>query len=252
MGQALVGKIAIITGGGRGIGEAISKRFAQEGAVVVVADNNVETSKKVVSEIKKKGKKALAIQMDVSRSGDAKRLVEETLKEFGQIDILVNNAGVHKRTPFLAISEDEWDWMLNVNLKGPFLCSQMVTREMVKAGKKGKIINICSITAEVAIADQVHYSASKAGVYMLTRSMALELAPYGINVNAVGPGPIRTTITRDRMEDPKQLEWLVGNIPLGRVGEPAEVASAVLFFAGSESDFITGHMLVVDGGWLIK
>ena len=178
--------------------------------------------------------------------------MEETVNHFRGVDILVNNAGVHKRSPFLDISEEEWDWILDVNLKGSFLCSQRVAREMVRAKKKGKIVNIASIAAEAAIANQAHYSAAKAGVYMLTRAMALELAPYGINVNSVGPGPIQTAITRDRFEDPKQLEWLVGNIPLGRVGQPTDIANAVLFLAGPGSDFITGHMLVVDGGWLIK
>ncbi len=252
MRQSLAEKVAIVTGSGEGIGEAICWRLADEGAKVVVSDVNLETTQKVASDMQKKGHHTFAIQGDVSLSEDVRRLVEETINHFGGIDVLVNNAGVHKRAPFLEIPEKEWDWILAVNLKGPFLCSQMVAQEMVKAKKKGKIVNIASISAEVAIANQVHYSASKAGVYMLTRGMALELAPYGINVNSVAPGPIQTAITKDRFEDPKQLEWLVGNIPLGRVGQPTDIADAVLFLAGPESDFITGHMLVVDGGWLIK
>jgi NAD(P)-dependent dehydrogenase (short-subunit alcohol dehydrogenase family) len=252
MGQALVGKVAIVTGGGQGIGEAISIRFAQEGAKVVVSDINPKTAKKVALGIQGRDGEALAIQSDVSKSEDVRRLVKETLTRFGEIDILVNNAGVHKRTPFLDIPEKDWDWMLDINLKGSFLCSKMVAREMVKAKKRGKIVNIASIAAEAAIASQVHYSASKAGVYMLTKGMALELAPYGINVNSVGPGPIQTAILRYRLEDPKQLKLLIRNIPLGRVGQPADIADAVFFLAGPESDFITGHMLVVDGGWLIK
>jgi glucose 1-dehydrogenase len=252
MGDSLAGKVAIVTGGGQGIGEAICWRLANEGAKVIVSDVNPKTSQKVAADIQRTGGKALAIQGDVSNREDVRRLIEETVSQFGGIDILVNNAGVHKRTPFLEIPEREWDWILAINLKGPFLCSQMVAQEMVKAKRKGKIVNIASISAEVAIANQVHYSASKAGVYMLTRGMALELAPYGINVNSVAPGPIQTAITKDRFEDPKQLEWLVGNIPLGRVGQPIDIANAVLFLVGPDSDFITGHMLVVDGGWLIK
>lgn len=252
MSQGLNGKIGIVTGGGRGIGEAISMQLAQEGAKVVVADIVFEAAKKVVSKITEKAHEAFAIQVDVSKSEEVRSMVKETISKFGRIDILVNNAGVIKRTPCLDISEEEWDWVLNINSKGVFLCSQMVAREMIKVGRKGKIVNISSINAEVASANMVHYCASKGGVYMLTRSMALELAPYGINVNAIAPGPVKTELTKERFEDPKQLEWLLGNVPLGRVGQPSEIANAVIFLSGPCSDFITGHMLVVDGGWLIK
>ena len=169
----LTGKVAIVTGGGRGIGEGISQRLAQEGAKVVISEIDPETGKKVASDLRNKGHEAIAIQIDVSKSEDVSRLVEETLSQFGNIDILVNNAGVHKRTPFLDIPEKEWDWIMSVDLKGPFLCSQRVAREFVKTKRKGKIVNIASIAAEVAIANQAHYSAAKAGVFMLTRAIAL-------------------------------------------------------------------------------
>jgi glucose 1-dehydrogenase len=251
-GEVLTGKVAIVTGGGQGIGEAISKRLAQEGAKVVIAEINPETSKKVVSEIKGKGQEAVAMQIDISKSADVRRLVDETLRRFGGIDILVNNAGVNKRTPFLDISEEEWDWVQGINLKGTLLCSQMVAREMVKAGKKGKIVNMSSIFVEMADPNQTNYSISKAGVYQLTMNMALELAPYGINVNAIGPGPIKTALTKHLVEDPEKYRLLLESIPLGRMGQPIDIANAVFFLVGPESDFITGHLLIVDGGKLIK
>jgi len=252
MGEVLAGKVAIVTGGGQGIGEAISKRLTQEGATVVIAEINPETSKKVVSDIKEKGHEALAMQVDVSKSREVRSLVNETLRRFGGIDILVNDAGVNKRTPFLDISEEEWDWVQGINLKGTLLCSQMVAREMVKARNKGKIVNISSIFAEMAEPNQTIYSVSKAGVYQLTMNMALELAPYGINVNAIGPGPIQTALTRHLVEDPEKYKLLLESIPLGRIGQPIDIANAVFFLVGPESDFITGHLLIVDGGKLIK
>ncbi len=251
MANGLTGKVAIVTGGGQGIGEAISKRLAREGARVVIADTNPETSRKVVSEIMRQGHDALAIQTDVSKSVDIRRLVDEALDRFGGVDILVNNAGVNRRAPFLDISEEDWDWVQGLNLKGTFLCSQRVAREMVKARIKGKIVNMSSIFVEIADPDQTTYSISKAGVYKLTMNMAFELAPYGINVNAIGPGPIQTELTRHLVEDPERHRLLLKSIPLGRMGQPVDIANAVFFLVGPESDFITGHLLIVDGGKLI-
>lgn len=248
----LEGKVAVVTGGGRGIGEAISKRLAQEGAKVVVAEIDSETSKGVVSKLKAEGLEALAIQVDVSKSADVKRMVDETLTRYEGIDILVNNAGVSKRTPFLDISEEEWDWLQSINLKGTFLCSQRVAREMVKAEKGGKIVNMSSIFVKVADPNQTNYSVSKAGVYKLTMNMAFELAPYGINVNAIAPGPVETEMTRHLVEDPEKHRLLLKSIPLGRMGQPIDISNAVSFLAGPESDFITGHLLVVDGGKIIQ
>jgi glucose 1-dehydrogenase len=244
--------VAIVTGGGRGIGEAISNRLAREGAKLVVAEVDLQNSKKVVSVLEKSGCDALAVNVDVSKGGDVKRMVEETLARFGGIDILVNNAGVNRRAPFLDISEEDWDWVQGINLKGTFLCSQRVAREMVKTGKRGKIVNISSIFAEIADPDQTTYSISKAGVYRLTRNMAFELARYGINVNAIGPGPIQTEMTRHLVEDPEKYRALLKSIPLGRLGQPIDIANAVCFLVGPESDFITGHLLVVDGGKLVQ
>ncbi len=218
----------------------------------MVADVNPETAEETASAIKEMGFVASSVQVDITKSLAVGKMVEKTLKQFNEIDILVNNAGVHRRTPFLQISEEEWDRVISVNLKGSFLCAQAVAREMVKAQNGGKIVNIASIAAQVAIMDQVHYLASKAGVYMLTRGMALELAPDKINVNAIGPATIQTEMTRARFEDAKQLEWVLGNIPLGRSGQPIDIANAALCLVSRESDFITGHMLVVDGGWTVR
>ncbi len=252
MADLLKGKVAIVTGGGRGIGEAISKRLAREGAKLVVADVDAQNARKVASDLGKSGWEALPLTVDVSKSDDVARMIEQVQVRFGGINILVNNAGVNRRAPFLEISEEDWDWVQGINLKGTFLCSQGVARQMIKAGKGGKIVNLSSIFAEMADPDQTTYSISKAGVYKLTQNMAFELAPYKINVNAIGPGPIQTEMTRHLVEDPQKYEALLKSIPLGRLGQPIDIANAVCFLAGPESDFITGHLLVVDGGKLIQ
>jgi len=163
----------------------------------------------------------------------------------------VNSAGIVTRKPFIELTEEEWDKVLDVNLKGYFLCAQAAVRQMVKEKKKGKIINISSINAEVAIPNQVHYCASKGGVRMLTRAMALELAQYQINVNAVGPGVVKTALSSDRLADPAQMEWLMSVVPLKKIGKPKDVSNVVLFLASEEADYITGRTIYVDGGWLI-
>ncbi len=249
MANGLTGKVAIVTGGGQGIGEAISKRLAREGARVVIADNNPETSRKVVSEIKSQGHDALAIQTDVSKSVDIRRLVDEALDRFGGVDILVNNAGVNRRAPFLDISEEDWDWVQGINLKGTFLCSQRVAREMVKAGIKGKIVNMSSIFVEIADPDQTTYSISKAGVYKLTMNMAFELAPYGINVNAIAPGMFPTELNEAGLKKPGIRERNEIFTPMGRLGVPSEIRGAVIYLAGPASSYVTGSVLRVDGGY---
>ncbi len=248
----LSGKVAIVTGGGQGLGKAISMRLSEEGAGVMVADVNAKTANETASAINGRGFVASSVQVDVTKSIEVAKMVEETLRQFNRIDILVNNAGVHRFNPFLELLEGDWDFVININLKGPYLCSQAVAREMVKAGKGGKIVNMASIAAMVAIVGQVPYEASKAGLCMLTRGMALELAPYKINVNAIAPATTQTEMTKFRFEDPKQLGWVLGNIPLGRAGQPMDVANATLFLVSPSSDFITGHTLVVDGGWTIQ
>jgi NAD(P)-dependent dehydrogenase (short-subunit alcohol dehydrogenase family) len=248
----LGGKAVIVTGGGSGIGRGVALRFAQEGARLVIADVNVSAAEETVAMIKDISGDANAAQTDVSRKAEVDSMVSRSVECFGQIDILVNNAGVSGEVPFLDMDEAEWDRVLAVNLKGAFLCGQAVARAMVQAGTGGKIVNIASVNAEVAGTGLAHYCSSKGGLRMLTKVMALELAPYKINVNAVAPGIIETPLTASSLADPGRRQSLMAHVPWGRVGRPEDVADAVLFLASDQADFVTGTTLFVDGGWLIE
>jgi 3-oxoacyl-[acyl-carrier protein] reductase len=242
-------KVAIITGAGQGIGKEIALTFAKEGAKVVVTDITGK-EKEVAEEIKKMGREAIAVKVDVSKMEDAKRMAEEALKAFGRIDILVNNAGIYPFKPFVEMTESDWDKVINVNLKGTFNCTRAVVETMIKQ-KYGKIINITSIAGTVVGFPQLtHYCASKAGITGFTRALALELAPYGINVNAIAPGPIETpgtqTLGKEAYENFKKA------IPIGRWGKPEDIASLAVFLASDESSNITGQVIVSDGGYTIQ
>jgi glucose 1-dehydrogenase len=245
-------KVAIVTGAGSGNGRGIALRLAEEGARVVVADVNEAGAAETVALIVAAGGQARVVRADVSRREQVEGLVNAALDGFGQIDILVNNAGVESMRPFLEQPEAEWDRIMGVNLKGPFFCSQLAAREMAQAGRGGKIINIGSICSAVALAGEAHYIASKGGVLMLTKAMAIDLAPYNINVNAVGPGVIETAMTANSLSTPERVEMFYNHIPLKRIGQPRDVANAVLFLASTEADYITGTILYVDGGWLTQ
>jgi 3-oxoacyl-[acyl-carrier protein] reductase len=242
-------KTAIVTGSRRGIGRAIALALAKEGASVVVSDINLEDCQTVVNEIKGFGGRGLAIRCDVTSKADVDIMVEKTVAKFGGVDILVNDAGIVNFKPFLELTEADWDTMLDVNLKGQFLCAQAAAREMVKK-KRGRIINIASISSggcQIAFPMIAHYTASKGGVLGLTKALALELAPYGINVNAISPGAVNTEIARGTEE---QREATVARIPKGRIAEPEDIANLAVFLASPESDYITGADIVIDGGWL--
>ena len=242
------GKVAIVTGAGQGIGRAIALGLAKDGADIVIIDINLELARKVAEEIKVTGRRALAIKADVSNSAKVSQMVKETLDTFKKIDILVNNAGIDVVVPAEEMTEEQWDAQMNTNLKGPFLCSQAVGRQMIKQ-KQGKIINIASLSAHYGSHGQVAYCASKAGVLLLTKVLAIEWAKYNINVNAVSPGITRTAlIEKIEKESPEFLEGRLKRIPLRRFIEPGEIASTVLFLASSESDVINGEDIVVDGG----
>jgi len=245
-------KVAVVTGAGAGIGRAIALLFSEEGATVVVVEVLEDRGLETVSLIKEKGNRGLFIKTDVLDLNDIQRAVSQTVKEFGRIDILVNNAGVLQYLPFVQVTEKDWDRIIDINLKGSFFFAQAVAKEMIRAQRGGKIINMSSIASEVAIEFQSHYMASKGGVRMLTKGMALELAPYGINVNAVAPGTIETEMTRQDLEDPTIREEAIEAIPLGRIGIPLDVARAALFLATEESDYITGEMIFVEGGYVIR
>jgi NAD(P)-dependent dehydrogenase (short-subunit alcohol dehydrogenase family) len=244
-------KTAIVTGARRGIGRAIALGLAREGANVVVSDVSREDCQKVVDEIKRMGRKGLALKCDVSSSEDVEDMVKRTVAEFGRVDILVNNAGIIAYRPFLELTDEDWDKTLGINLKGQFLCARAAARDMVK-NKGGRIINIASISSGgcgIAFPLIAHYTASKGGVVALTEALALELTPQGINVNAICPGAIDTDMAKGAKES-GQLERVLARIPKGRLGQPEEIANLAVFLASEESDYISGAAIVIDGGWL--
>ncbi len=244
----LDGKVAVVTGGGQGIGYAIAFALAEQGASVVIADINMEVAEATAKEIKAAGHKAVAIKANVSKSQEVNQLVEKTLDKFHQIDILVNNAGVSEPTPTIELTEEGWDRVININLKAPFLCSQAVARHMIKR-RQGKIISIASVVSQLAHPTQAAYCASKAGVVLLTKVMAAEWGKYNINVNAISPGAVETPrMKKIRKENPSFLKGRIEATPIGRYIKPREIANAVLFLASSDSDAITGANIIVDGG----
>jgi len=241
-------KIALITGGSRSIGRAIALGFAREGADIAVnyVSNTLE-AQNTVQEIEALGRRALAVRADTSKRPEVQAMVNEVWEQLGPIDILVNNAGVQKRVFFLDLEEKDWDWMLGVNLKGYYLVGQAVAARM-QTGKQGVIINVSSEAAGFPAPRMTAYCVSKAGVAMLTKCMALELAQHGIRVNALAPGLTRTDINRKDLEDEDFLKLRLARIPLGRVMNPEDLVGAALFLASSDSQTATGTTLQVDGG----
>ena len=246
----LKGRVAIITGAGSGNGRGIALRFSEEGVRIVAADLDPESARETANLVEDAGGEAFAVRADVSRREQVSAMVEAATEQFGAIDILVNNAGVETLVPLLDLEESEWDRIVDTNLKGAFLCAQIAARAMVSARTPGAIVNIASINAKIALAGQAHYTSSKGGLIMLTKSMALDLAPHGIRVNAIGPGVIETRMTERSLSDPERRAMLLSKVPLGRVGQPRDVANAALFLASDEASYITGTTLYVDGGWL--
>jgi len=243
----LVNKVAIITGSGRGIGREIAMAFASEGASVVVADVIGENAHRVVSEIAAAGGIAHAVQVDITDPDQVASMIQEALDRFGRLDILVNNAGVGLNKPFLTTTLEEWDRNISVNLTGTFLCAQAAARVMVEQGS-GKIINIASISGQRGGEGRAAYGASKAGVILLTKVMAVELADKGLSVNAIAPGPVVTDMSNKTHTQATRRAYLE-RIPLRRYGERREIAAAAVFLASDESSFIAGHVLNVDGGF---
>jgi len=244
----LSGKVAIVTGAARGIGRAIAVRFAQEGASVAVVDLRNDEARETVRLIKVAAGRGMFIHTDVSDKEQVQSMVDEVIEQWGTVHILVNNAGICPFRGFLEMEETLWDQVLDVNLKGYFLCSQAVAQVMVEQGVKGRIIAVSSISAEFGGSSQAHYCASKAGINLLVKSMAISLGPYGITCNAVLPGTVETDINREALADPAVRDYWSNRAPLGRIGHPEDVAGPVLFFASDDSDWCTGSMLVVDGG----
>ncbi len=244
----LESKVALVTGGARGIGREIALALASEGADVAVCDVNIELAQNTQKEIESLGRKSMALKADVTKFTDAEDVTNKILDKFSKIDILINNAGITKDGLLLRMTESDWDAVINVNLKGTFNFTKAASRVMLKQ-KSGKIVNVASIIGIIGNAGQANYSASKAGIIALTKTTAKELGSRGICVNAVAPGFIQTVMTDKLPENVK--EQMLKNIPLGRFGKPAEVAQLCLFLASSDADFITGQTLVIDGGMVM-
>lgn len=251
--RRLEGKVAIVTGSDTGIGKGIAVALAKEGCKIVI--NSHKDSKEAndaVDEIKKLGSDSFLVVADVSKENDVKNLVGKTAKKFGKVDIIVNNAGILVFGTVETLTEKDWDRQLDVNLKGVFLCTKYAVQQMVKQGKGGRIINISSIAGLVGFPGISAYCASKGGVTEFTREVALDCAKYGITVNAINPGVIVTDMTKGMLNDEKTKKSLMENTPIGRFGQPEDIGNAAVFLALDESGFITGHNLVVDGGWTAR
>ena len=238
-------KVALITGAAQGIGKAVTLVLARHGADVVVADVNIEKAQETAREVEALGRAAMAVRVDVTRFEDVEKMVEAAMQRFGKIDILVNNAGIARDKLILRMTEEDWDTVLNVNLKGTFNCTKAVIKHMSKQ-RSGKIVNIASVVGMMGNPGQANYSASKAGVIGLTKTVAREFAARGINVNAIAPGYIQTPMTEVLPE--KAKEELKRLIPMERLGQPEDVAHAVLFLVSETSSYITGNILNVNGG----
>jgi len=246
---ALEGKAAVVTGGGRGIGRAICLGYAKEGADVIVNyATRDQPALEVVALIQKMGRKAVAMKGNVALRADAERIIQSSIDHFGKIDILVNNAGATKTAMLHKMTEEQWDEVVDIHLKGPFLCIQAASKHMMER-KGGKIINVTSVAGLVGTKGQINYSAAKGGILSLTKSAARELAGYNITVNVISLGIVATEMTEKIRTDPKLQEIYRGRILMGRFAEPEEVVPAFVFFASEDSRYITGQLLCVDGGY---
>ncbi|MDP3244712.1 MAG: SDR family NAD(P)-dependent oxidoreductase [bacterium] len=245
-------KIALVTGARRGMGKSHAIALASQGAKVVITDIDEKECQAVADEIKLKGGEAIAFKLDVSNKAEVDAVFDEVLKQFGRLDILVNNAGIFQPKPALEITEEDWDKMIDIDLKGEFLCAQRAAKEMAK-NKWGRIINIASIASGgvgVGITGGCHYTAAKGGVIGMTETMAVEWAPLGINVNAIGPGAIDTPMISSAQIPEEAMKQMMAGVPLKRVGRSEEVSAMVVFLASEEASYVTGATFYVDGGWL--
>lgn len=246
----LTGKVALVTGASRGLGRAMARGLAKAGADLVLCARSQGDLARAAQEITGMGRKALAVRVDVLSQHSVEEMLGRALDAMGRIDILVNNAGVNVRKPVVELAEDEWDTVLDTNLKGYFLVGRAVGRQMISQGG-GKVINVASILGAVGLPNQVAYASSKGGVIQMTKVMALEWAPYHINVNAIAPTYFETPLVAALRNDPERYRFIVERTPMGRWGQPEELEGIVIFLASRASDFITGQTIFVDGGWTI-
>ena len=242
---SLEGKTALITGGARGIGREIALLFAKEGANTVICDVNLEQAEEAAKEIRDMGRDSIAFKADVTDSGDIQAMMDKILDKYKKLDILINNAGITRDNLVLRMSEEDWDKVIAVNLKGCFVCTKVAAKVMLKQ-HSGKIVNLASIIGIMGNSGQANYAASKAGIIGLTKSVAKELAPRGVCVNAIAPGFIKTDMTAKLPEEIRKK--MLSVIPLGRFGEAKDVANLVLFLSSESSSYITGQVVQIDGG----
>jgi glucose 1-dehydrogenase len=249
---SLQGKVAVVTGGSLGIGAGIVRRLAQEGAAVTLDyHKDSAAAADIASEITGAGGRVLVVQADVSQVGSVQNLIAQTVQTFGQLDILVNNAGIEEPEPFVEVTEASWDRQISVDLKGPYFAAQAAARQMIAHGGGGVIINVSSVHEDLPMVGNAIYCAAKGGLRMLTRTLAAELARYGIRIVNVGPGAIATPINAATLNDPQRKAALLAEIPLNRIGTPEDIASAVAWLASDQASYITGTTLFVDGGLMV-
>ena len=245
-------KVAIITGATKGIGESCAYEFAKEGAKVVVTGRSVDLGEKVVADVKAQGGDALFVRCDIGKKADIDALIQATVDHFGTIDIVVNNAGVNHSADFFDISEDDWDWVMSVDLKGTFFVSQGAAKVMVEQGKGGAIVNVSSVMAQLALADQIPYCAAKGGVNQLTKAMALSLVDKDIQVNCCAPGPVMTELMERVVHNEAKRKQLMDRLPIGRIATCEEIARVIIFLASPEAAMLVGQTIYPDGGRSIQ
>lgn len=244
---SLKGKVALVTGARRGLGQGMALALAEAGADVVLVD--LAESSETAAMVEKLGSKALVLQADLSKSGEPARVVDDAVRHFNRLDILFNVAGTQVRKPIPEITEQDYEFLMGVNLKAVYFLSQAAAKVMAKNGA-GKIINIASLSSFIGLSNISIYGVSKGGVKSMTRQFAVEMAKHNIQVNAISPGYFKTELTADLFKDEERAKWVLGKIPLGRLGNPDDLAGAAVFLASAASDYITGQIMSVDGGWL--
>jgi glucose 1-dehydrogenase len=247
----LDGKVALVTGSAQGVGRAIAVRLAREGADIVIDDRRLDSrAQETLAEVLATGPRGCVVQGDLGKTADDRRMIEEGVRQMGRLDILVNNAGVEKGAPFWDVTEEDFDFVLGINLKGAFFATQAFVRHLRDTRRPGKIINISSVHEDLPFPHFTSYCCSKGALKMFTRNLAIELAPLGITINNIAPGAIETPINSRLLNSPELLKTLLGNIPLARLGKPNDVAGLAALLASGDADYMTGTTVVVDGGLL--